>query len=218
MNLAVFDLDDTLIAGDSDYLWGEYLSEIGVVDGKQYVRLNSDYYQQYQEGTLDINEFLRFSLKPLAENPWTDLYRWRQGFLAKKIVPILLPRAEELIGTHRRRQHQLLIVTSTNRFVTEPIADRLGIPHLIAPEPEFANGQYTGQVVGVPSFAAGKVTRLRTWLRQRRLAPEQIWCYSDSRNDLPLLGLATHPVAVDPDPVLRREALARGWSILSLRS
>lgn len=218
MFLAIFDLDNTLIAGDSDYLWGEYLSELGVVNRRQYERLNADYFRQYQEGTLDINEFLRFSLKPLAENAWTDLCQWRTRFLREKIVPILLPKADELIEAHRRQQHQLLIITSTNRFVTEPIADRLGIPHLIATEPEFANGQYTGRVVDTPSFAEGKVTRLLAWLRQRKLAPEEIGCYSDSHNDLPLLNFATHPVAVDPDAVLHREAIARGWAILSLRS
>lgn len=218
MILAIFDLDNTLIAGDSDYLWGEYLSEIGVVDRARYERLNAGYYQQYQEGTLDINEFLRFSLRPLADHAWTDLYRWRMEFLTKKIAPIVLPKADELIGRHRHQRHQLVIITSTNRFVTEPIADRLGIPHLIATEPEFANGRYTGQVVGTPSFAEGKVTRLHAWLRQKRLTPDEMWCYSDSHNDLPLLEFTTHPVAVDPDPVLHREALARGWSIVSLRS
>ena len=216
--LAIFDLDNTLIAGDSDYLWGEYLGERGAVDRRQYDRLNAGYLKQYQEGTLDINEFLRFSLKPLAESAWTNLYRWRMDFLAKKIVPILLPKAQELIEIHRRQQHQLLIITSTNRFVTEPIADRLGIPHLIATEPEFLNGQYTGRVVGTPSFAAGKVTRLFAWLSDRKLEPEEIWCYSDSHNDVALLESATRPVAVDPDPVLQREALTRGWPILSLRS
>lgn len=218
MVLAIFDLDNTLIAGDSDYLWGEYLSDIGAVDRERYDLLNAGYFQQYQAGTLNIDEFLRFSLKPLAENAWADLCRWRMDFVTKKIDPILLPKADELIEAHRRQQHQLLIITSTNRFVTEPIADRLGIPHLIATEPEFANGQYTGQVVGTPSFAEGKVTRLLAWLKQKRFAPEEIWCYSDSHNDLPLLNFATHPVAVDPDPVLHREAIARGWSILSLRS
>ncbi len=217
MFLAIFDLDNTLIAGDSDYLWGEYLSEIGIVDRQQYARLNAEFFLQYQEGTLDINEFLRFSLKPLAENAWADLCRWRMNFLREKIVPILLPKADELIEAHRHQQHQLLIITSTNRFVTEPIADRLGIPHLIATEPEFVNGRYTGRVVDTPSFAEGKVTRLVDWLEQRRLAPEEIVCYSDSHNDLPLLSFATHPVAVDPDAVLRRAAIAKGWSILSLR-
>jgi len=218
MLLCIFDLDNTLIAGDSDYLWGEYLSEVGVVDRQHYHRLNTDFFRQYQAGTLDIHAFLRFSLKPLAENRWTDLCRWRMDFLAKKIAPILLPKADELIEEHRREQHQLLIITSTNAFVTEPIADRLGIPHLIATEPEFVNGQFTGQVIGTPSFAEGKVIRLRAWLAQRRLSPEAIWCYSDSHNDLPLFDLATHPIAVGPDPILRHEALARGWPILNLRS
>lgn len=218
MNLAIFDLDNTLIAGDSDYLWGEYLSEMGVVDQEQYARLNARYYQDYQQGRLNIDEFLRFSLRPLAENAWVDLCRWRSDFITKKIVPILLPRAEELIRSHRHQQHQLIIITSTNRFVTEPIADRLGIPHLIATEPRFEGGQYTGEVVGIPSFAEGKVARLHAWLTRTRLIPDETWCYSDSHNDLPLLDLATHPVAVDPDPLLRQEAQARGWPILSLRA
>lgn len=218
MILAIFDVDNTLIAGDSDYLWGKYLSDIGVVDGREYNRLNARFYQQYREGTLNIYEFLRFSLRPLAENAWTDLHRWRMDFFAQKIAPILLPKAEELIAAHRLQQHQLVIITSTNRFVTEPIADRLGIAHLIATEPEFTKGRFTGEVAGIPSFAQGKVTRLLAWLKDRKLAPEEIWCYSDSHNDLPLLEFATQPVAVDPDAILYREALSRGWSILSLRS
>lgn len=217
MTLAIFDLDNTLIAGDSDYLWGQYLVERGIVDGDAYARENQRFYDEYVRGVLDIHEFLRFSLQPLAENPRPRLLEWREAFMAEKIRPILLPRARALLESHRQRGHYLLIITATNHFVTEPIAAEFGVDHLIATDPELVDGRYTGEVAGIPSFREGKVRRLTRWLEQtgRNLAGSHF--YSDSHNDLPLLELVSSPVAVDPDETLRQHAELRGWPVISLR-
>ncbi len=217
MSLAIFDLDNTLIAGDSDYLWGQYLSEIGAVDGEQYRREHDRFYQEYLEGVLDIHAFLRFQLEPLAKNNVNTLHRWRRRFLEEKIQPILLPKAVELLDRHKRAGDTLLIITATNRFITEPIAGVLGVEHLIATEPEFKEGGYTGEVAGLPSYAAGKVDRLQTWLEEHDQDLQGSWFYSDSHNDLPLLEIVTHPVAVDPDPILQQKSLDRDWPVISLR-
>lgn len=217
MVLAIFDLDHTLIAGDSDYLWGQYLVEIGVVAGDYHRLENERFYQQYQDGVLDIDAFLNFQLKPLADNEVQDLLRWRSAFIKERITPLLLPQAQALIAAHRTQAHTLLIITSTNRFITEPIAKLLGVDHLLATEPEFCAGKYTGRSVGVPCFAGGKVTRLQEWLSSQAIHPQEMWGYSDSHNDLPLLNYVTRPVAVDPDPALYQEATQRGWPIVSLR-
>lgn len=217
MPLAIFDLDNTLLAGDSDYLWTRFLIDNGVVDGPAYERENERFYRQYQEGTLDIFEFLRFQLRPLAEHDTQHLSQWRDRFLRTRIDPIILPAARELLDRHRRDGHTLLIITATNRFITGPIAQRLGVEHLIATEPEFAHGRYTGEVVGVPSYREGKVERLGHWLREHDADLTESWFYSDSHNDLALLAQVTHPVAVDPDPPLAETAQARGWPIISLR-
>jgi HAD superfamily hydrolase (TIGR01490 family) len=217
MPLAIFDLDNTLIAGDSDYLWGQHLVEIGVVDGAVYEAANAQFYADYREGRLDIDAFLRFALQPLSEHGMDDLQAWRADFIARRIDPVLLEAAQALIDRHRAAGDTLLIITATNAFVTAPIAERYGIPHLIATEPEQRDGRYTGAVAGIPAFQHGKVQRLEQWLRARDETLAGSHFYSDSINDVPLLERVDHPVAVDPDPRLRALACERGWPILSLR-
>jgi len=215
--LAIFDLDNTLLAGDSDHLWGEFLAEQGIVDGAYYARENDRFYQEYKEGRLDIFEFLRFSLKPLSEHPPEALHTWRAQFLAEKIEPIILPKAQALVEKHRAAGDTLMIITATNAFVTAPIAQRLGIAHLIATEPEMVNGRYTGEVAGTPSFQQGKVERLDHWLQQTRMDLNGSSFYSDSHNDIPLLERVDNPVAVDPDEALAIHAENNDWPIISLR-
>jgi len=217
MALAIFDLDNTLLGGDSDYLWGEYLVENKHVDSHNFQQANQDFYDQYVAGTMDIFEFLAFQLKPLADNDIQLLEQWRADYLKQKINPIILPAAHKLIEKHTQQNDTLLIITATNRFITAPIAVKLAIPNLIATEPEMKNGQYTGAVAGTPSFQQGKVTRLKAWLADNQHSLEGSYFYSDSHNDLPLLELVSHPVAVDPDPQLTETAQQRGWPILSLR-
>lgn len=217
MSLAIFDLDNTLIAGDSDYLWGQFLGENGIVDPDQYEAANAQFYEDYKAGCLDIVQFLEFALAPLAANDPADLYRWRQAFVESKIHPLLLPKAQALIDQHRRAGDLPLIITATNRFVTEPIAQLYGIEHLIATAPEFSAGRYTGRFVGTPCFREGKVARLDEWLAEQGRSLADSWFYSDSHNDLPLLSKVAHPVAVDPDDALRTHAEARGWPVISLR-
>jgi len=217
VNLAIFDLDNTLLAGDSDYLWGRYLVEHKRVDGEHYERENQRFYDEYTCGTLDILEFLRFSLRPLTEHKLEEMLALRQQFMAEKIQPLILPAARRLVEKHRQQGHELMIITATNRFVTEPIAAELGIDNLIATNPEFKNGVYTGEVSGTPSFREGKVERLNDWLKQTGGNLASSWFYSDSHNDLPLLEMVTHPIAVDADSTLTAHASAKGWPVISLR-
>ena len=217
MSLALFDLDNTLLEGDSDYLWGRFLIEQGIVDGEYYERENQRFYDEYRNGVLDIYQFLAFMLQPLAEHPLEQLLAWRERFLAEKIEPILLPKAVALLERHRTAGDTLLIITATNRFITAPIAERLGVAHLLATEVEFVDGRYTGRPLGIPCFQQGKVERLNAWLAETGHDLADSWFYSDSHNDLPLLGQVTHPVVVDPDPILHEQAQARGWPIISLR-
>lgn len=217
MALAIFDLDNTLIAGDSDHLWGEFLVARGLVDGELYARTNDRFYQDYREGTLDIDAFLRFALTPLREHPRALLEALRERFVAEVIESIMLAAARDLIAAHRESGDTLLIISATNTFVTAPIAERFGIDYLIATEPELVDGCYTGLVAGVPAFREGKVRRLEDWLAAHGETLAGSSFYSDSHNDLPLLSLVERPVAVDPDPILREVADGRGWPILSLR-
>ena len=218
MKLAIFDLDNTLLGGDSDYLWGEFLVKVGAVDGDQHRRENRRYFEDYQAGVLDIRAFLEFQLKPLADNDVASLLAWRQRFVAEVIAPLVLAKGRALVDEHRRRQHLLAIVTSTNAFITRPIADLLGIEHLLATEPEFDGERYTGRFVGEPCSGAGKVHWVNEWMEKTGASLEGSWFYSDSHHDLPLLSLVDHPVAVDPDDRLRSHASRHGWRILSLRS
>ena len=217
MDLAIFDLDNTLLGGDSDYLWGQFLGENGYVDAKAHQKENDRYYDDYKKGDLDINEFLEFQFRPLAENDMETLLAWRKRFLNVKIWPAMLPKAIALIEDHRSMAHKLLIITATNSFITAPIAKLFNIDDLIASEPEIINGQYTGKLSGTPSFAEGKVVRYEQWLKENNINPATSWFYSDSHNDIPLLNKVTHPIAVDPDDALKTEAEKRDWPVMSLR-
>lgn len=217
MRLAIFDLDNTLLAGDSDFLWGRFLVEQGRVDATVYERQNQIFYEQYRDGTLDIHEFHRFSLAPLATHPLDTLRAWREQFVREKIEPIVAPLAPALLERHRSQGDELLIMTATNRFITEPIAALLGVDTLIATDPEFIDGRYTGHLTGIPNFREGKVLRLEQWLAERKIAASHISFYSDSHNDLPLLLRADTAVVVDPDERLQAEAQTRGWPVISLR-
>ena len=217
MSLAIFDLDNTLIADDSDYLWGQFLVDQGVVDKDNYEKANAKFYDDYKQGTLDIVEFLRFSLRPLADNKPEQLFQWRTQFIQEIITPILLQPARQLIAKHRERGDTLLVITATNRFVTEPIVELYGIKNLLATMPEFANGKYTGGFTGIPCFQEGKVKLLEEWLKSSTETIKDSWFYSDSHNDLPLLKLVDNPVAVDPDDKLNKFARAAEWPVISLR-
>lgn len=216
MSLAIFDLDNTLLGGDSDYEWGQFLVERHIVDGEEYERENARYYQQYKAGTLDILEFLAFALRPLAQHSRDALDRWHAEFMQQKILPMIGDKARDLVEKHRQAGDTLIIITATNRFVTEPIASEFGIDQLIATEPEIKNGSYTGKVTGTPCFKEGKVERLNDWLESNQYKLDDSWFYSDSHNDLPLLNVVDHPVAVNPDPQLKAEAERLGWPILQL--
>ena len=217
MSLAIFDLDNTLIADDSDFLWGQFLVDRGIVDKDYYEQTNQKFYEDYKQGTLDIVEFLNFSLAPLAIHDSEQLYRWRNEFIETIIKPITLSAARELVEQHRTAGDILLVITATNRFVTAPIVELYGIDNLLATDPEFINGQYTGKFIGSPCFQEGKVKQLEEWLSTSGVSLEGSYFYSDSHNDLPLLKLVDRPIAVDPDDKLRAAAKAAGWPIISLR-
>lgn len=217
MTLAIFDLDNTLIGGDSDHLWGQFVCEQRLVDSDDFAQRSDKFYDDYQAGTLDIDAYLRHALSSLQGHSPEQLSAWHDAFMDSKIKPILLPRAADLIADHRRRGHELLIITATNRFITAPIAKVLGVENLIACEAEIVDGRYTGAPSGIPSYQGGKVTRLADWLQEREIELEGAWFYSDSHNDLPLLELVDNPVAVDPDDALRARAIELEWPVISLR-
>jgi HAD superfamily hydrolase (TIGR01490 family) len=220
MNLVLFDLDNTLLAGDSDFQWAQFLIEQRVLDREVYEARNIEFYEQYKAGTLDIHEFLDFQLKPLSRHPRPQLDAWHQEFMQQKILPLITPQARELIKRHMLGNDLCVIITATNRFVTGPIAHALGINHLIATEAEQMNGEFTGRVSGLPCFREGKIARLESWLDEHNLTWMSFlesWFYSDSLNDLPLLNKVTHPIAVDPDATLKAHAEENGWPIISLR-
>lgn len=220
MKLALFDLDNTLLAGDSDYEWGQFLVDRGVLDRATYEAQNAEYFEQYKAGTLDIHEYLGFALRPLAEHTPEDLARWHGEFMRARIAPMIGAAAQALVRGHLERGDLCAIVTATNSFVTAPIAREFGVAHLIATEPESRGGRFTGRVAGTPCFREGKIARVDAWLS--RLGPplkafQESAFYSDSHNDLPLLERVSRPVAVDPDPQLAAEAARRAWPIISLR-
>jgi HAD superfamily hydrolase (TIGR01490 family) len=215
--LAIFDLDNTLIAGDSDHLWGEFLVEKALVDADYFKARNDAFYQDYVNGTLDMTAYLDFSLAPLAEHGKDKLNILHEEFMAGYIQPIMLNKARMLLNQHRAKDDTLLIITATNRFVTAPIAKALGVDHLLAIELEEKDGRYTGKVSGVPSYREGKITRLNAWLKNQDCSMEGAYFYSDSHNDLPLLETVAQPIAVDPDEKLADIAKRRGWKIISLR-
>jgi len=215
--LVLFDLDNTLLAGDSDFEWAQFLIEQSVLDREVYEARNQSFYDQYRAGTLDIHAFLDFQLKPLSRHPREQLAAWRREFMERKILPLIREKARSLVERHRGDLR--VVITATNSFVTAPIAREFGIAELIATEPEEQNGEFTGAVRGIPCFREGKVANLEAWLARRgsslATCPES-WFYSDSLNDLPLLERVSHPVAVDPDETLRAHAGRRGWPIITL--
>ena len=220
MNLALFDLDNTLLTSDSDFEWSQFLIEKKVLDRKEYESRNLEFYEQYKSGTLNINQFLDFQLQPLSLYPRTQLDDWHNEFMAKKITSQIAPGAYKLINEHMLGGDLCIIITATNRFVTEPIARILGINNLIATEPGQENGEFTGQVSGTPCFREGKITRLEDWMDEHNLtwlSFLESWFYSDSLNDIPLLKKVTNPVAVDPDSTLEKYAKENNWPIISLR-
>jgi HAD superfamily hydrolase (TIGR01490 family) len=215
--LVLFDLDNTLLTGDSDFEWAQFLIGQGVLDREVYEARNQQFYDEYKAGTLDIHAFLDFQLKPLSRHPRAQLDAWHREFMEAKIRPMVRAGARALVARHRGDLSA--IVTATNSFVTAPIAREFGVEHLIATEPEQRGGEFTGKVSGIPCFREGKVARLDAWLaaRGRSLASfGESWFYSDSHNDLPLLERVTHPVAAHPDDTLRAHAAQRGWKIVSL--
>ena len=218
--LALFDLDNTLLACDSDYEWGQFLVDRGILDGATYEAQNAAFYEQYKAGTLDIHEFLGFALRPLAAHAPEDLDRWHRDFMATRILPAIGEASRKLVRSHLDAGDLCAIVTATNSFVTGPIAREFGVPHLLATDPEQVGGRYTGRVAGTPCFREGKIMRVEAWLASRghQLAEfPQSSFYSYSHNDLPLLERVTRPVAVDPDPRLAAAARERGWPVISLR-
>jgi len=218
MALALFDLDNTLLAGDSDFLWGEFLTEQGIVDAQLYARENQRFYDEYKKGTLDIHEFQAFSQQPLVQNKIETMLALRERFLKEKIEPIMSPASFELIKKHREKGDTLVVITATNSFITRPITHNFGIEHLIATEPEIINGKYTGKIAGIPCFQEGKVQRLNAWMREHNQTLKDSWFYSDSHNDLPLLLEAQNPVVVDADEKLLAHALRNHWQTMSLRA
>jgi HAD superfamily hydrolase (TIGR01490 family) len=220
MKLALFDLDNTLLAGDSDFEWAQFLIDQGVLDREVYEARNAWFYEQYKAGTLDIHAFLDFQLKPLSRHKRAELDVWHQDFMNKKITPMMTQKSRDLVARHKQTGDVLAIVTATNSFVTGPIAKAFGVDNLIATEPEVKAGEFTGKVSGVPSFREGKITRLTQWLEKRGQTLTDFsasYFYSDSLNDIPLLAMVTHPVAVDPDEKLKQYALKHDWPVMSLR-
>lgn len=220
MQLALFDLDNTLLSGDSDFEWAQFLISKGVLDREVQEAKNIQFYEQYKAGTLDIYEFLAFQLAPLARHERAELDAWHREFMQTRIRPIMGAAARAKVQEHLEAGHLCLLVTATNSFVTGPIAREFGIPHLIATIPAWENGAFTGLSQGTPSFKEGKITRVEEWLESQGLwwgSFSDSWFYSDSHNDLPLLERVSRPVAVDPDDKLRQTALTKGWEIISLR-
>ena len=220
MNLALFDLDNTLLAGDSDYNWSLFLIREGLLDAKTHHDRNEQFYADYKNGSLDIVEFLKFQLIPLSQHKKSFLDELHLKYMQEVIRPMMTDKAQALVDSHKAAGDLCVVITATNSFVTKPIATAYGIEHLIGSDPEMLDGQYTGGVTGVPSFQAGKVTRINQWLAERgqTLASfDKSYFYSDSHNDLPLMQLVTNPVAVDADEILTAYAQEHAWPQMSLR-
>ena len=219
-NLALFDLDNTLLAGDSDYNWSLFLINEGLLDAKTHHDRNEQFYLDYKNGCLDIYAFLQFQLQPLSQHPKAFLDQLHVKYMDTVIRPMMTQKAQALVNKHKADGDLCLVITATNSFVTKPIATAYGIEHLIGTDPEMVDGEYTGGVSGVPSFQAGKVTRLNQWLAERGQTLGDFavsYFYSDSHNDLPLMQLVTNPVAVDADETLKKVAQEKGWPIITLR-
>ncbi len=219
MKLALFDLDNTLLPIDSDHGWSQFLINKGVLDRAEFEARNDQFFADYKAGTLNIDAFLDFQLRPLRDNKRAQLAVWHNEFMAEVIRPNMKPSAIELVKQHQADNAVCVIITATNSFITQPIAQAFGIEALIATEPELVNGEYTGKVTGVPSFREGKVTRLNEWLAVKNWTLssfESSYFYSDSINDLPLLECVSNPVAANPDNKLAEIAQKRGWPVLEL--
>jgi HAD superfamily hydrolase (TIGR01490 family) len=216
MTLAIFDLDHTLINGDSDHLWGEYMVAKGIVDEQAYRKRNDAFYLDYQRGTLDNDQYLAFALEPLTHYSLDELYAWRQDYVDKWIRPLVAPGTAALLDSHRMRNHELMIISATNLFVSEPIGQMLGVATVLATEPEIIDNRYTGRFLGIPTYQQGKVAALREWLGERADELANSYFYSDSLNDLALREQVDHPIAVGPDDDLKAIALARNWKIIDL--
>lgn len=219
MALALFDLDNTLLAGDSDYSWGQFLVSLGAVDAEAYKKANQQFYEDYKAGKLDIHEFARFAFKPLAENSLEQLEAWREQYVEEIIRPMMTTKGQEKIDWHKQQGDEVVIITATNSFITRPIAEAFAVEHLIATEPARVDGRFISDISGIPCFQDGKVKRLSAWLAaQPGLTLEKSWFYSDSHNDLPLLEQVDHPIAVDPDQQLHQIATRKGWVMTSFRN
>ena len=217
MALAIFDLDNTLLNGDSDYLWGKFLSQQGHVDARQYEKENQRFYNEYVAGTLDIFEFLEFSLAPLSQIKMAELNKLHNNFMDECIRPLITSKSRALIKKHADQNDTLLIITATNLFITAPIAEELGISNILATDPEVIDNRYTGKVHGIPCFRDGKVERLMAWINETGEKLTGSYFYSDSHNDIPLLEFVNKSIAVDPDETLRSHAESKGWDIISLK-
>ncbi|QCU90031.1 HAD family hydrolase [Thiomicrorhabdus sediminis] len=217
MALAIFDLDNTLIANDSDYLWGEFLVDKGYVDADHFREQNAKFYEDYKSGNLDIFAYQRFALKPLSQQSMETLHEWHKQFMQEYIEPIILPKAQAMVDHHKNNGDRVMIITATNTFITRPIGERYGITELLGTEGEIKDGRYTGEVAGTPTFQHGKVTRLNSWLAENDETLEGSYFYSDSHNDLPLLELVSHPVIVNGDDKLLEIAKQRDWPLMDMR-
>lgn len=220
MNLTLFDLDNTLLNGDSDFEWSQFLIRLGILDRELFEVKNQAFYDQYKAGTLNIYEFLDFQLKPLSRHARKTLDEWHQQFMRESILPMITTQSRALVKHHQSVGDVCVIITATNSFVTQPIAQEFGIEHLIATDPEQISGEFTGRVAGIPSFREGKITRLEHWLAERgwTLASfDNSTFYSDSLNDLPLLNIVKTPVATNPDATLLAHATQHGWAVVQLR-
>ncbi len=219
MKLALFDLDNTLLNGDSDFEWSQFLIRAGVLDRELFESKNIAFYEQYKAGTLDIHEFLDFQLKPLSRHSRKMLDEWHREFMKESIMPMITQPARDLVKKHLEASDICAIITATNSFVTSPIAREFGVSNLIATEPEHRDGEFTGRISGTPCFREGKITRLNDWLGLHGWALESFEdtvFYSDSLNDLPLLCKVKSPVAANPDATLRAHAERHGWRIINL--
>jgi HAD superfamily hydrolase (TIGR01490 family) len=220
LNLALFDLDNTILAGDSDYNWSRFLIQEGYLDGAIHAEKNEKFYADYKDGTLDIFAFVEFQFKPLARNPRSVLNQLLKKYVEEVIKPMITDKARALVKGHQEAGDLIIVITATNSFITKPIAALFGIENLIGTDPEEKEGEFTGKVSGLPSFKEGKVTRLEAWLKSKNLSLasfEKSYFYSDSHNDLPLMEKVTHPVAVDSDDILSEYAISKGWPQISLR-
>jgi len=219
-NLALFDLDHTLLPIDSDYEWGQFLVRVKAVDADEYKRRNDDFFAQYQAGVLDPVEYLEFALGTLARFERDELEAMYAQYMAEVIAPAIRPAARDLVQRHLDAGDLVAIITATNHYLTAPIARAFGVEHHIAAMPEYdAHGKLTGKLAGTPTSGPGKVTHMHAWLEGlgRPFASfERSHFYSDSHNDLPLLSLVSHPVATNPNAALAQHARANGWPLLHL--